>query len=151
MARMYSRKKGKSSSTKPSKKFKPTWVRYKKREVEMLVQKLGKEGHSSSEIGIILRDAYGVPDVKIAAERSITEILKEKKLLGNIPEDLMAVIKKAVNLRKHFEENRQDQTSFRGIHLAESKIKRLVKYYKKTGKIPIDWKYDSESIKLYAE
>lgn len=151
MARMYSRKKGKSSSTKPSKRFKPSWVRYKKREIELLVQKLGKDGHSSSEIGIILRDAYGVPDVSLIAERSITEILREKKLLGAIPEDLMAVIKKAVTLRKHFDENRQDKTSFRGLQLAESRIKRLVKYYKRTGKISIDWKYDSESIKLYAE
>ena len=108
MARMYSRKKGKSSSTKPSKRFKPSWVRYKKREIELLVQKLGKDGHSSSEIGIILRDAYGVPDVSLIAERSITEILREKKLLGAIPEDLMAVIKKAVTLRKHFDENRQE-------------------------------------------
>jgi len=148
---MYSRKRGKSSSTKPSKEAKPVWVRHKKKEVEILIQKLAKEGHTSSEIGIILRDSYGVPDVRLVTESSITQIMKEKNLLGELPEDLLAVIKKAVSLKKHYEENKQDKCAFRGFQLTESKIKRLVNYYKKVGKLPIDWKYDSESIKLYAE
>jgi len=39
----------------------------------------------------------------------------------------------------------------RGLQLAESRIKRLVKYYKRIGRLPMEWKYDSESIKFYAE
>ena len=43
MARMHSRKKGKSGSKKPPIKFIPKWVRYKKEDVEELVVKLAKD------------------------------------------------------------------------------------------------------------
>jgi small subunit ribosomal protein S15 len=151
MARMYSRKKGKSSSKKPLEKTKQSWLTHKAKEVEMLVMKLAKEGKPSSMIGLVLRDSYGVPDVKIITGKSITQILVEKKLSPKIPEDLMALIKKSIRLRKHMEENRQDMTSLRGLQLTESKIKRLVKYYKKAKKLPVDWKYDVKSVKLYAD
>ena len=36
MARMYSRKHGKSGSKKPAKKVNPSWTRYKGKEVELL-------------------------------------------------------------------------------------------------------------------
>ena len=52
MARMHSRKKGQSGSKKPLKKEKPTWIRYKPAEIELLIVKLAKEGKTSSEIGI---------------------------------------------------------------------------------------------------
>lgn len=151
MARMYSRRKGKSTSKKPLKKTKQSWLRYKPKEVEMLITKLAKEGKTASHIGLVLRDSYGVPDVKLLAGKSITDIMVEKKLAPKIPEDLMSLIKKSIKIRKHREENRQDKTSLRGLQLTESKIKRLVKYYKKTRKLPVDWKYDVKSIKLYVE
>ena len=103
MARMHSRKKGVSRSTKPSKKVAPSWMKYKSKEVELLVVKYAKEGKNASQIGIFLRDEYGIPDVKLVTKRSITDILKEKKLLKEIPEDLMALIRKAVLIRKHLD------------------------------------------------
>jgi len=151
MARMYSGRKGKAGSTKPSKRFKPVWVSYSKREIELLIQKLAREGRSSSQIGALLRDSYGIPDVRLFTEKPVTAVMRDKKLLGEIPEDLLALIRRAVNLRKHLDANRQDMSALRGLQLAESKIKHLVKYYKRVGRLPVDWKYDSESIKLYAE
>ena len=151
MARRYSRNKGKSGSKKPLTNAKLSWMRYKPKEIELLVVKLAKEGKPASLIGLVLRDSYGVPDVKAIAGKSITKILNEKKLSPKIPEDLMAVIKKSISIRKHREENKQDMTSLRGLQITESKIKRLVKYYKKAKKLPVEWKYDVKSIKLYAE
>jgi len=151
MARMYSRKRGRSSSKKPLEKSKQSWLTHKAKEVEMLVVKLAKDGKPASMIGLILRDSYGVPDVKTIAGKSITQILKEKDLSPKIPEDIMSLIKRSIALRKHREENKQDMTSLRGLQLTESKINRLVKYYKKVKKIPVDWKYDVKSVKLYAE
>lgn len=151
MARMHSRDKGKSSSKKPLEKSKPSWLRYKPKEIEMLVLKLAKEGKGASMIGLVLRDSYGIPDVKLLTEKTISKILEEKKLAPKIPEDLMALIKKSIAIRKHREENKQDMTSLRGLQLTESKINRLVKYYKQTKKLPVDWKYDVKSIKLFAE
>ena len=151
MSRRYSRKKGKSGSSKPLKASKPSWLRLKPKEIEMLILKLAKEGKTASQIGMVLRDLHGVPSVKDIMEKSITIILGEKKVLPEIPEDLMALVKKSVLIRKHMEENHKDKTGLRGLQLTESKISRLVKYYKKTEKLPLDWKYDAESIKLYVE
>ena len=151
MARMHSRVKGKSGSTKPIKKSIPSWVRYKPKEVEMLIIKLAKENNSPSKIGVLLRDEYGIPDSKMVTKKKITSLLKEKELLGQIPEDLLALIRKSIMVRKHLEENRQDKPAKRGLQLTESKINRLVKYYKKSKRLPKDWKYDPSKARLYIE
>lgn len=151
MARMYSRKKGKAGSHRPSKPSVPSWMRYKEKEIELLITKLVKEGKSSSQIGMILRDTYGIPNVKLIAKKSITEILKEKKELSEIPEDLLALIKRGIAINKHLEGNKKDETARRGLILTESKIRRLVKYYKKTGKLSSDWKYDPKRASMFIE
>ncbi|MFC1769068.1 30S ribosomal protein S15 [Nanoarchaeota archaeon] len=151
MARMYSRKKGKAGSKKPDKKQTPSWSRYKGKEVELLVVKLAKEGKNPSQIGLYLRDVYGIPDAKTVCEKSITAILKEKDLQKEIPEDLMALIKRSVQLRKHMLVNTKDQTAKRGLLLTESKIKRLIKYYKLNNRLPEGWKYDPEKAGLFLE
>jgi small subunit ribosomal protein S15 len=151
MARKYSGARGKSGSTKPSKKITPTWIQHKPKEIELLIVKLAKEGKSPSAIGLQLRDTYGVPDVKVATGKSITTIMKEKSLQKEIPEDLMALIRRAVLLRKHLGENKHDMSAKRGLLLTESKIKKLIKYYKGTGRLPLSWKYDPERIRLVVE
>ena len=148
---MYSRNKGKSGSTKPTKKSVPVWSRYKGKEIELLISKIAKDEKSPSKIGMILRDTYGIPDVKNYGDKSITQILKEKDLMGELPEDLLSLIKKSVMIRKHLEENKKDQTAKRGLILTESKIKRLAKYFKQDGKISLDWKYDPKKARLSIE
>ena len=151
MARMHSRAKGVSGSKKPMKKEVPTWIRYKPKEVEILVGKMAKEGKTASQIGIMMRDTYGIPDVKTLTGKSISKILAAKKLLPEVPEDLRALIRKAAMIRKHLEENRQDKPALRGLQLTEAKIMRLVKYYKKSDRLPVDWKYDPRKASTYLE
>jgi len=151
MARMYSGARGKSGSTKPSKKVVPGWLKYKPKEIELLIVKYAKEGKNPSQIGVYLRDEYGIPDVKVVTGKNISQILKEKNLLKEIPEDLMALIRRAVLLRKHMDENKKDMSAKRGLILTESKIKRFTKYYKRTAKLPLEWKYDPKKIKLVVE
>ncbi len=151
MARMHSRKKGKSGSTRPAKLSKPSWVSLKPREIEMLVVKLAKEGKTASQIGIYLRDEHGVPSVKVMTGKTISDILKAKKLAPEIPDDLMALLRKAVIVRKHLAENNGDQTARRGLQLTESKIRRLAKYYLRTGVLEPGWKYDPERIKILVD
>ncbi|MBS1266611.1 MAG: 30S ribosomal protein S15 [Candidatus Woesearchaeota archaeon] len=151
MARFYSRKKGKSGSKKPLQDRKLTWIRYKKKEVEILVIKLAKEGHSQSKIGLILRDTYGVPDVKSITGKRISQILKDRNQQSEIPEDLLSLMRKYVAVKKHIEDNHKDETAKRGLELTNSKIKRLVKYYKKSGRLAADWKYNPENIRMYVE
>lgn len=149
MAKMHSRGRGNAHSNKPLTKTAPTWIRYKTKEIELLIGKLAKEGKSASEIGIILRDSYGVPSVKLLTGKRLQQILSEKKLLKELPEDLLALMKKSVLIRKHLEANKQDMAALRGLQLTESKIKRLAKYYKREEKIVATWKYDPASVKIY--
>jgi small subunit ribosomal protein S15 len=149
MARKYSGARGKAGSKKPIRKTVPSWNRYGAREVEMLIMKLNKEGQSPSQIGLHLRDVYGVPDVKTLTSKSITKILADKKVLPPLPEDLQALIKRLIMIKKHLEENKQDEVAKRGLGITESKIQRLAKYYKRTGRLPQDWKYDVSKAKLY--
>ncbi len=151
MARMHSRKKGQSRSTKPSTIAVPSWLKYKPKEVELLIVKFAKEGKSPSQIGTYLRDEYGIPDVGLVAKKTISEVLEDKGLLREIPEDLMALIRKAVLIRKHLDSNALDRTAKRGLQLTESKIKRLTKYYKRRGRLSMDWRYDPDKIKLIVE
>jgi small subunit ribosomal protein S15 len=151
MARMHSRAKGKSGSKKPIKKVLPSWVRYKPKEVELLIVKLAKENNTPSKIGTLLRDVYGIPDSTLITKKSITAILDEKKLLAEIPEDLLALIRKFIFLQKHLDANKQDMAAKRGFQLTESKIRRLVKYYKRTKRLPSNWTYDPDKIRLFIE
>ncbi len=151
MAKMHSRARGNARSHAPLSPSKPTWVRYKPKEIELLVGKLAKEGKKSSEVGIILRDSYGIPNVKMLTGKKIQKILEEKKLLGELPDDLMALIRKAALIRKHMQSNKQDMPAKRGLQLTESKIKRLIKHYKEAKKLEPDYKYDPSSVKIYTE
>lgn len=151
MSRRYSGRKGKSGSKKPLVAKVPSWVRYQPKEVELLIVKLAKEGKAPSSIGLILRDTYGIPSVQVLAKKSITEILKEKHLLSAVPEDLMALIKTNIKIRKHMETNRQDMVAKRGLQFAESQIHRLIKYYKSTDRLAQEWTYDPEKIRLLIE
>ncbi|HIH31728.1 TPA: 30S ribosomal protein S15 [Candidatus Woesearchaeota archaeon] len=149
MARKYSGAKGKAGSKKPIKKTVPSWNRYSAKEAEMLILKLQKEGQSPSQIGLHLRDVYGIPDIKVLCGKSITKILDDKKSLNPMPEDLLALIKKLIMIKKHLEENKQDKVALRGMQITESKIQRLIKYYKRTGRLAKDWTYDVSKAKLY--
>lgn len=149
MAKRYSGARGQAGSKKPIKKTVPAWSRYGAKEIEMLVSKLAKEGQTPSQIGLHLRDVYGIPDIKTVCNKSITQILSDKKALPLIPEDLMALIKRLIFIKKHMEENKQDKVALRGLQLTEAKIQRLIKYYKRTGRLPADWKYDVSKAKLY--
>ena len=148
MARMHSGKKGKAGSKKPIKKALPTWVRYTDKEIKLLIVKLAKEGKTPSHIGIILRDTYGIPDIRLITKQRVTKLLKEKEMQPELPEDLMALIKKNVKIVKHIEMNKQDETAKRGLHLTESKINRLVKYYKREGVLPADWSYNRDQAQI---
>ncbi|MDP3765748.1 MAG: 30S ribosomal protein S15 [Nanoarchaeota archaeon] len=151
MARMHSRKRGKHGSKKPAKKAVPSWILYDAKKTELLISKLAKDGKSGSQIGVLLRDAYGIPNISVLCGKSISAILKEKKLGQEVPEDLIALFRKYAAIRKHLEANKHDETAARGLLLTESKIGRLTKYYKRSGRIPEAWKFDTERAGFFAE
>ncbi len=126
----------------------PEWQRYSKKEVENLILKLRKEGKSNAEIGLILRDSYGIPDIRAVLGKKLSNFLEEKGEKEEIPEDLKNLLKKAVKIKKHLELNKKDIHNKRNLQLVESKIRRLAKYYIKKGKLPKNWKYTIEQAEL---
>ena len=96
---------------------------------------------------MILRDSHGVPLVKVVTGKSINQILKEHDIEAPLPEDLTNLVKKALTLRKHLESNHKDLESKKGLQRTESKIYRLIKYYKSKKVLESDFKYDPEKIR----
>lgn len=127
---------------------KPEWTEYSNEEIEELILKLRKEGKSTSVIGVILRDQYGIPDVKSVTGLKITAVLEKNGQTEEYPEELINLIKKAVNIRDHLEENPKDLHTKRGLRIIESKIRRLVRYYVREGVLPEGWRYDPKTAAL---
>ncbi|MDR2544765.1 MAG: 30S ribosomal protein S15 [Methanobrevibacter sp.] len=126
----------------------PEWVMYSDEEIEELILKFNREGKTASEIGIILRDTYGIPSVKNIVGEKITAILKRSDQAGDYPEDIMNLIRRAVNIRDHIKENPKDLHGKRGLSIIEFRIRRLGKYYSKEGKLPEGWRYDPKEAAL---
>ena len=142
------RKKGRSHSTRPASLTVPKWLQFEPVEIEEIIVDLAKKGYGPSMIGIILRDQFGIPLVKPILGKSVTEVLEEHGIKMVVPEDLFKLLQKAVNLRRHLQEHPKDTHAKKGLMDLESKIRRLVKYYKREGKLPPDWEYDPEKAKL---
>ncbi len=148
MARMYARRRGTSGSVRPYRKEAPEWSNTDTTEIEKIIVDLRKDGMSSSQIGLALRDRYGVPDVKLATGKRINEILREKGLESEIPEDLRNLMQKALGMRKHLAENKKDVHNTRQLQITESKVRRLVRYYVGSGRLPEGWTYKPETAEI---
>lgn len=151
MARVYSRKKGKHGSKRPPVKVLPRWVKAEKEQVEKLVAQFGKERVKSATIGTVLRDQYGIPNIRLVTGKTVSQILRENNLYSEMPEDLMSLFKKAVDLREHLGVNKKDKAALVGLEHLESKIRRLIKYYTREGKIDPKFAYDPEKVKLIVQ
>lgn len=136
---------GKSHSRRPVSKRTPTWFRYGPEEVEAFVIKLAKEGKTPSQIGITLRDQYGIPLVKSVTGKSILHILDEANLKPSAPEDLTNLLVKANDLQRHLVKNRSDAVNRRSLELIVSKVRSSGRYYRKIGKLPDNWEYRAET------
>lgn len=110
--------------------------------------KLARDGCSTSKIGIILRDQYGVPSVKQVVGKSMVQILEAHGIKHELPEDIMNLIKNAVALRRHLARNRMDFTSKHGLEVIEARIQRLTRYYARIGVLPAGWRYEPEKAAL---
>ena len=146
MARMHTRRKGQSGSKRPSTLRVPEWMEKEKNAewVESKVIELAKAGNTPSMIGMVMRDQYGIPLIKVITGKSVLQILRENDLQRRVPEDLRNMIATAARVRRHLEENKKDFVSKRALQLVESKIHRLSKYYRKKRVLSADWKYSPD-------
>jgi len=142
MTRMHSDGRGSSGSDNPVTKKTPEWLEYDEEEVIDLVVKLRRDGQDPAQIGLTLRDQYGIPSVKQLTDKSVTDILEEEGMALDIPEDLQNLVDKAENIQDHLEENGEDEQARRRLELTEAKIRRVADYHREEGNIDEDWKYE---------
>ncbi len=150
MAKMHTKRHGKSKSAKPAPEklgnIKQSEEEYKN--TEKIIVEYAKQGMSAAMIGEKLKKEHGIKYIKAMMGKRLSEILKENKLYGDMPQDLMALMKRAVVLHKHLERNKHDVYSKTRLQRIESKILRLSKYYVSEGAVPADWKYDPKQAEL---
>ncbi|MFB6171355.1 MAG: 30S ribosomal protein S15 [Haloarculaceae archaeon] len=134
MARMHTRRRGSSGSDRPVADDPPEWSDVDSEAVEARVVELAEQGHDPSQIGMKLRDegvqGTPVPDVKLATGKKVTEILDEHDADPDVPEDLRNLMERAIRLREHMDDNPTDYQNKRALQNTESKIRRLVDYYR---------------------
>ncbi|HJJ42509.1 MAG TPA: 30S ribosomal protein S15 [Methanocorpusculum sp.] len=148
MARMHARRRGIAASVRPYRTEVPEWSNNDAGEIEAKIVELRKTGLTCAQIGLILRDKHGVPNVKLATGKRINEIVRENNLDMDLPEDLRNLMHKALVMRKHLSENNRDVHNKRQLQLTESKVRRLVKYYVGTGRLPQGWAYKPETAEI---
>jgi small subunit ribosomal protein S15 len=131
---MHSRRRGSSGSDRPTADEPPEWSDVDEDAIEERVVELAEAGHDPSQIGLKLRDdgvqGTPVPDVKLATGKKVTEILEAHDAEPEFPEDLRNLMERAIRLREHMAENPGDAQNKRALQNTESKIRRLVDYYR---------------------
>ena len=78
MGRMYGRGKGISKSSIPYKKKSPRWLSVGSSDLVKQMEQLAKKGYKPSQIGVILRDNYAVPQSGLINGAKILRLLKKK-------------------------------------------------------------------------
>lgn len=136
------------ASSKPVRDAAPKWVTMLPREVEAKVVELAREGKQPAVIGLMLRDAYGIPSVQELTGKKVVQIMREAGATGTIPQDLFNLVRRSITLQEHLAGNPKDLHNLRGLELMESRIRGLAKYYKGQGSIPQDWNYSRDTARL---
>lgn len=144
MGRMYSNGKGIARRCLPYRKAPPSWVQISTNDLCDQIIKLAKKGSTPSQIGVTLRDSYGIPQVKAVTGSKVLRILKKAGIAPQVPEDLYMLIKKAIAIRKHLEKMRKDKDAKFRLICCESRIHRLARYYRNVKSLPPTWRYNSK-------
>ena len=115
---------------KSSKTEKPLWLKYSEEEVKSIVLKLANKGLTAEKIGLVLRDQYGIPKVKLY-NLKIKRILEEKeKYEEPTNKNLQSKLDKVIT---HYKKNKGDKVAGRSLIITKAKLKKREDYAKKKG------------------
>jgi len=104
---------------------KPTWVKMKEPELKKVILELSKK-YAPSQIGIILRDQYGIPTTKVFGKK-LKAYLKELGIERN--EDLENADKKVITLKEHLKNNITDRNAKHKLQHAQSRLNIIKRYF----------------------
>jgi small subunit ribosomal protein S15 len=111
---------------------KPAWLKYSEEEVKSIIQKLANKGLTSEKIGLVLRDQYGIPKVKLYGLK-IKKVIEEKLDEQHKFEEptLINLNKRAEKISKHYEKNKGDKKAQRSLTIIKANLKKRKDYLTK--------------------
>jgi len=151
MSRIHSGHKGRAGSHRPYPLTKPEWVTITQEELVTQAVQLSKTGLLAAQVGMTLRDGYGVPSARAVTGKRLGTLLRENGVTPEIPDDLQALLKRVVHMQRHLETHPKDLSNRRGLSLMESRIRRLARYYRQRKRIPETWRYTAAAAALQVE
>jgi len=106
---------------------KPLWLKTTEEEMKKIIVELS-EKYSPAQLGLVLRDQYGIPTTKIYGKK-LSEYLKE---IGKYNEkaELENAQKKVENMQDHLKNNSQDKKTKHKMQKAKSKLETIKRHTK---------------------
>ena len=106
---------------------KSIWLKTKEDELKKIIAELAKK-YPTSQIGLILRDQYGIPTTKLYGKK-LGEYLKELGIEKN--QELENAQKKFEGIKEHLKTNITDKKAKHKLQKAQSQLNVLKKYFNK--------------------
>jgi small subunit ribosomal protein S15 len=106
---------------------KPVWLKMTEEELKKVIAELS-EKYQPAQIGLILRDQYGIPTTKVFGKK-LSEYLNELGVDYNVePKNIKRKIEK---MQKHLEKNITDKKAKHKLQKSASKLNAMNKYFGK--------------------
>mgnify|MGYP001593693614 CR=1 FL=1 len=104
---------------------KQTWLKYTEEEVKAIILKLANKGLTAEKIGLIIKDQYGIPSVRIYG-------LKIKQVLGDKFQEptIINLEKKVKKIEEHLKKNKPDKKAKRAVTITSAKLRKRKEYQK---------------------
>nr|XP_021485427.1 40S ribosomal protein S13-like [Meriones unguiculatus] len=125
MGHMHTLGKGLSQMTLPGNRSIPISLKLMSDHVKEQIYKVAKKSLTPFQVGMILRDSHSLAQVRFVTSNKILKILKCEDLAPDLPENLYHLVKKAIDIRKHTEWNRNDKDAKFHLILIENRIYQL--------------------------
>jgi small subunit ribosomal protein S15 len=120
-----------------------------KEQINDIIKELWNKGYTPSQIGKELKEKYNINVKEILNKKLVKYATKELNLKQEIPEDLLYLFKKINVMLKHLELHKKDIVTKKKLEELESRVKSLIKYYKKNKKLPQTFEYSRDIAKMY--
>ncbi len=120
-----------------------------KEQINDIIKELWNKGYTPSQIGRELKEKYNIRVKDVLNKKLVRYAIKELNLKQEIPEDLLYLFKKINRMLKHLELHKKDIVTKKKLEELESRVKSLIKYYKKNKKLPQTFEYSRDIAKMY--
>lgn len=104
---------------------KPVWLKSSEEDMKKIIAELAGK-YQPAQIGLILRDQYGIPTTKVFGKKLAT-YLKEAGV-DPTKVELQNVEKRVENLKEHMKKHTQDKKAKHKIQKPQSRVSKIKKY-----------------------